>query len=452
MEPVYVRSSLFANIKEADTKPAVANRTPLATETDSTATSETDGEEMRDSDDTPPGPPAIGVEELYMYGAHAGWNGLWPPMMPHDMASGFYGGYAPGSADCWQYAYGMPQAYPGCEIPSFSPLDSHDGMTMESWSATDQGLPPPPPRSPVLMIAQAAMTEAETPAPLHHARDVRGVPRISRVINVQAVEPPPGLHMPQQGLPPGPSSPSSPDLADQEDLEADMPDVCRGVLAEAGLEAAPTDAPPGLSLPVPSQLKRAVSTPLAGAKEVISPPCPPPMLVRAKSSPAAAAATMTKTVLDAEGGTLRVVWTVDARKLKVKDKVVVSPSFDLQELSLLGTFRMMMYPTQVSERKGGASFRKAKGKGSVHVKCESSLGEVHDKALALRISVHSPQQEDDNAQQDAPPRGLVSHNFADSGICSLPKDQAEWDFGKATDEETQTFVVSLDVLASLEAN
>jgi len=228
-----------------------------------------------------------------------------------------------------------------------------------------------------------------------------------------------------------------------------MPDV---LLAEARLEAAPTDAPPGLSLPVPSQLQRSVSTPLGGAKEAISPPCAPPMLVRAKSSPAAAAATMTKTVLDAEGGTLRVVWTVDARKLKVKDKVVVSPSFDLQELSLLGTFRMMMYPTQVSERKGGASFRKAKGKGSVHVKCESSLGEVHDKALALRISVHSPQQEDDNAQQDTPPRGLVSHNFADSGICSLPKDQAEWDFGKATDEETQTFVVSLDVLASLEAN
>lgn len=144
-----------------------------------------------------------------------------------------------------------------------------------------------------------------------------------------------------------------------------------------------------------------------------------------------------------DGKVYRTQWTVDARKLKVKDKVAVSPSFELGAM-VPGTFRMMLYPTAVSERKGGASFKKAKGKGSVHVKCESPLGEVYDKAVTLTILVCNAQE--DASLQEETARGPVKHNFAESGICSLPKDQEEWDFGKATDEDTQNFVVILDIL------
>jgi hypothetical protein len=149
-----------------------------------------------------------------------------------------------------------------------------------------------------------------------------------------------------------------------------------------------------------------------------------------------------------ESDTLSIRWSVDARKLRVKDKVAVSPSFELVD-GVPGTFRLMLYPKAVSDRKGGASFKKAKGKGSVHVKCESPEGSVHDGIIALRISVGSGggciSDGSDLPQQEAP-RGPVMHNFAESGICSLPSEQEEWDFGKATDDDTQNFIVCLEIL------
>merc|ERR1712151_454139 len=172
----------------------------------------------------------------------------------------------------------------------------------------------------------------------------------------------------------------------------------------------------------------------------------PPSLSRAKSSPAGPLPPQPPTITQSvgkDGRSYRTQWTVDARKLKVKDKVAVSPSFQLGT-KVPGTFRMMLYPTAVSERKGGASFKKAKGKGSVHVKCESPLGEVYDGNVTLTMLVCGSQ--DDASQQEENARGLFKHNFADNGICSLPKEQEEWDFGKATDEETQNFVVLLDIL------
>jgi len=139
---------------------------------------------------------------------------------------------------------------------------------------------------------------------------------------------------------------------------------------------------------------------------------------------------------------------VDARKLKVKDKVVVSPAFALSP-QMPGTFRMMMHPTTTSDRKGGASFRKAKGKGNVSVKCESSVEEMHHGHLSVSIQVRSPQDGSVEISAEEAMRGPVIHNFAYSGICSLPKDEAEWDFAKATDEDTQQFVVVLRVASSV---
>jgi hypothetical protein len=224
-------------------------------------------------------------------------------------------------------------------------------------------------------------------------------------------------------------------------------------------------APPGLQ---PPGLTRGVSTPHASAS-VCS---PPPTLARAVSMPARPIHPQPPTISksrSADGSCLRIFWTVDAKKLKVKDKVAVSPPFELDE-KVPGTFRMMLYPKIVSDRKGGASFKKAKGKGSVHIKCESPEGEVHDGVVALRIWVasnaeesdecgtavapvrhvqKSAEQEDDTAEDEDEandqPRGPVLHNFAEGGICGLPKDEEEWNFGKATDELTQRFVVRLEI-------
>jgi len=64
----------------------------------------------------------------------------------------------------------------------------------------------------------------------------------------------------------------------------------------------------------------------------------------------------------------RIRWTVDSRKLKSADREAASPIF---ELSFAGPveFRMILKPRAVHDSKGGASFKKAQGWGSIELKC-----------------------------------------------------------------------------------
>jgi hypothetical protein len=136
----------------------------------------------------------------------------------------------------------------------------------------------------------------------------------------------------------------------------------------------------------------------------------------------------------------RVSWTVDGRKLKGNDKQAVSPPF---ELSFgIGfpqvTFKMMIYPKQMSDAKGGASFKKAKGVGFVQLKCEAELSEALSP-VNFRISVGKG----DKLQ---PARGPVLHNFAQSAVAGLPKDKEAWNFNDVLDQDSQTFVVTLEIV------
>jgi len=140
---------------------------------------------------------------------------------------------------------------------------------------------------------------------------------------------------------------------------------------------------------------------------------------------------------DIGGRMRRVLWTVYSRKLKGSNKVVVSPSF---KLFPWGTFRMMLVPMAANDRKGGGSFKNAKGRGIVQVKCEDELDE--ESEVRFRISVRGS---DKSGPTEDQPRGPVVHKFADSSICSLPREQEEWDFQKDVDS-TQAFVVCLEVL------
>lgn len=144
--------------------------------------------------------------------------------------------------------------------------------------------------------------------------------------------------------------------------------------------------------------------------------------------------TLVRTVAP-DSGALQVRWTVDARKLRCRDKIAVSPPFALD--SPPGTFRLMLCPKAVSDRKGGASFQKAKGRGFVQVKCEAALGEAARGAMSLRVAVGGP------GGAAPEPRGPLRHDFAQCGVCC---DQEEWNFTRAVDEATQTFVVTLELL------
>lgn len=141
-------------------------------------------------------------------------------------------------------------------------------------------------------------------------------------------------------------------------------------------------------------------------------------------------------------GVERVLWTVDARKLHGSDRVAVSPPFELS-CGAPVTFKMMIAPKLSFDGKGGASFRKARGRGVVQLKCEAQMNEMMSGSLEFYISIGSGCSP--HARWE-PPRGPVKHNFTRSGICGLPRDQEEWDFNAVVDEASQTFAICLEVM------
>mmetsp|Transcript_127433 Transcript_127433/g.318154 ORF Transcript_127433/g.318154 Transcript_127433/m.318154 type:complete len:453 (+) Transcript_127433:78-1436(+) len=136
-------------------------------------------------------------------------------------------------------------------------------------------------------------------------------------------------------------------------------------------------------------------------------------------------------------GAHRIIWTVDAGKLRNHERQAVSPSFELP-LASLATSRLVIFPKANADGKGSASFKKSGGWGSVYLKCEASGGSV---SFMLSVS-------DGTMDYVRNPRGPVTHNFADHSTCGLPRDQEQWDFSKAVNHATQTFAVYLDILPS----
>mmetsp|Transcript_106438 Transcript_106438/g.266735 ORF Transcript_106438/g.266735 Transcript_106438/m.266735 type:complete len:389 (+) Transcript_106438:92-1258(+) len=127
-------------------------------------------------------------------------------------------------------------------------------------------------------------------------------------------------------------------------------------------------------------------------------------------------------------------WTVDAKKLNSSDREAVSPSFGL-EVGKPAMFKLKIKPKKVHDLRGGASFKKAKGKGSVELLCLEDVASI----VNFRVAVGSGQDPGE------PLGGPVTHDFSEGKTCGL---EATWDFSKHVDEETQTFVVVLEILPS----
>lgn len=194
----------------------------------------------------------------------------------------------------------------------------------------------------------------------------------------------------------------------------------------ASLKAAAGDE--GSSQPASTSRAASGALPQAGDITVVSAAPPQPQtLSRSQSS---------------NTSSHRIHWHVDARKLKGNDKQAVSPAFELDfGLDFKNvTFKMMVYPKVVSETKGGASFKKAKGNGFVQLKCEAELTE--DLAnVAFRIGCGEEAKVSGNRVM----RGPNHHNFSHSAVCGLPKDKEEWDFTAFVNPESQTFLVVLEI-------
>jgi len=130
-----------------------------------------------------------------------------------------------------------------------------------------------------------------------------------------------------------------------------------------------------------------------------------------------------------------VQWTVDAKKLQSTDRVVVSSPFMLP-LGQLLPFRMMLVPTVVCKRRGGHSFKRAHGRGTVQLKCEASdLPQDGNTRIQYTVCVG-------RGRTCAP----QEHDFRQAMVCGLPRDQESWNFAEAEDIASRSFTVRLEVL------
>eukprot|EP00929_Paragymnodinium_shiwhaense_P101540 TRINITY_DN646_c0_g1_i1.p1 TRINITY_DN646_c0_g1~~TRINITY_DN646_c0_g1_i1.p1 ORF type:complete len:306 (-),score=35.31 TRINITY_DN646_c0_g1_i1:328-1245(-) len=126
-------------------------------------------------------------------------------------------------------------------------------------------------------------------------------------------------------------------------------------------------------------------------------------------------------------------WKVDARKLVSEYKVVVSPSFDVQLAARSVPFKVILAPKEIASRKGGQSFKRSRGKGSIQLKCESA--DDFTELVEVKFSVGR-----------SLPRGPIVHDFSDSGVCGLPSERGHWNFAHAVDPTSQTVDIRINIL------
>jgi len=133
--------------------------------------------------------------------------------------------------------------------------------------------------------------------------------------------------------------------------------------------------------------------------------------------------------------TTGVQWTVDAKKTRSKDRVVVSSPFMLPLGGQLLPFRMMLVPTVVCKTRRGHCFKKAEGRGSVQLKCDASdLPQDANTRIQYSVRVGGERF-----------RGPKEHDFRQAMVCGLPRDQEDWNFAEAEDVASRTFTVHLEV-------
>jgi len=138
------------------------------------------------------------------------------------------------------------------------------------------------------------------------------------------------------------------------------------------------------------------------------------------------------------GGEQSVVWTAHSKFLTTRDKSAVSPEFSL-EIPGVGAqpFRIVLYPAASGAGKGAGSFKKAKGKGRIELKCEAQLPHA-SSTLWFGLGRGELQQAT---------RGPVVHDFGDRNTCALPSGVEVWDFGVAVDA-TNLLAVSIRLASS----
>jgi len=130
-------------------------------------------------------------------------------------------------------------------------------------------------------------------------------------------------------------------------------------------------------------------------------------------------------------------WTVDARKLESQDKQILSPQFDLNSKEgTITPFRLMILAKE-TRGKGCRGFLKAKGRGRLFMKCESSS--VSEMApVAFRVTVGPGTAAEKS-------KVLEAHQFADHSCCPFQEGKEDWDL-LPTADMSKHFEIMVEIL------
>jgi len=126
-------------------------------------------------------------------------------------------------------------------------------------------------------------------------------------------------------------------------------------------------------------------------------------------------------------GREEVVWCVDGSRFDSHQERILSPEFNLNFPGQAEpfSFRMVILATQTGG-KHGAGFKKARGRGSIELKCQSAVP-PNVGAVTLNISMGHGSR-----KQEAPT--AIWHNFADKTCCLLKNgEEVDWDFKQSID-------------------
>lgn len=129
----------------------------------------------------------------------------------------------------------------------------------------------------------------------------------------------------------------------------------------------------------------------------------------------------------------QVYWAVSASTLISRDRSAVSPSFELYVQGRPMKFKLMLFPKESSQGRGGSCFKKAKGKGYIQLKCET---QDQDMACPLSVRFFAGGQA---------LRGPVANDFRQTTVKGLPKEIEMWDLEKCVNNDG--FVVGAEITA-----
>merc|ERR1712232_491722 len=134
-------------------------------------------------------------------------------------------------------------------------------------------------------------------------------------------------------------------------------------------------------------------------------------------------------------GTFRASWRADTRKLLGNELRVVSPLIEVPcgTMKRPMAFRFLIRPAGAANAARQRTFKKAGGKGTIQLKCESELCGV-DARVSFCISIGNTL------------RGPFQHDFKARPVYDLPEGLMEWDFGSAIRPGDNTVLVRLKLL------